>query len=389
MNTQNLPLNVETDEDGISITELLAILKPHRKKLLLAWIGGTLIGYACSYLLPVVYTAEARIMLPQSQQSGLSALMSQIPGAGMMGGGGGLGKDPAQLYIGLFQTKVISNNIIQRFNLLKHYEVKNLEKARMTLSSNIAFSSGKDSLIKVEVNDTDPKLATTIANTYPDELNKLLQTLTLTEASRRRKFFEDQLIQSKQQLTLAEVKFKELQEQSGVLRLEDQGKAIIERISGLRAQIAAKQVQIQSLKISATDENSQLKRAHAELDALQNQLASLENSSDAPKSVLTHNTKISDLNIDKLPSKGMEYIRRFRELKYQETMYELMIKQYEIAKMEESRTTQTVQLVDPATVPEMKSKPKRMVVALISGIACLLSMLAYAFFKQSSIKSKN
>jgi len=358
----------------ITLSDAFAFLMHHRKKFLLAGTISTLLGYGFSFTLPVIYTATAQTLPPQQQQSGLSSMLSQLP---ISMSGNGLIKDQPQLYIGLFKTTVITNRIISLFNLKTHYKRGTLSDTRDALLASVRFTAGKDTIIKIEVDDQNPSLAAQIANAYPEELNKFLQSLTISEASQKRKFFEAQLQQSKQQLTQAEIHFKELQEQSGILRLEEQGHAALAETSALRAQIASKEVEIQALKISATDASPAVKYLQAELDALHQQLNQLENNSnkkDVP----------SDVNLNKLPLKGMEYIRRYRDLKFQETMYELMIKQYELARIEEARTTQTVQLIDPALIPEKRSRPKRSQVALTSGIFGLFLTFIFTFIRNKN-----
>jgi tyrosine-protein kinase Etk/Wzc len=385
MQSTSIPSSVSmaTEDDELSLSDILAVFRPHAKTLLAIWLGASVMGYGASFLLPVIYTAKAKVLPPQSSGGGLSAMLSQLP-AGLAGAAGGLGKDQGQLYIGLLGTTTLANRMVERFDLKHHYRKESMGDTRDALLKQSVFTSGKDTLISIEVDDEDPKLAAKIANTYPEELNHLLQSAAISDASLRRKFFEEQLRKTKQDLSDAEINFKQLQEKTGIMRLEDQGRAVISAAATLRAQMTAKQVELQAIKISATEESSEARRLRAELDALQTQLMRVEQGSDETK---TEAADPFNLNVNKIPSKGMEYMRRYRDLKFQETMYELMVKQYEIAKMEEARTSQTVQLIDPALVPERKSKPKRSVVAALSGLSILLLSSIYIFFRSSKKNS--
>lgn len=363
-----------TNTQAVTLSNLFKMLAPYRKTLPAIGLASTVLGYAFSFTLPVIYTAKATFVPPQSQQSSMASLLNQLPAIG--GGSSLLSKDSSQYYLGLLNTSTVARNIIRQFNLQAYYNTKTLTATQATLNSRVIFQSAKNSLITVEVEDTSPAQAAAIANAYPEALNQLLQSMSTSEATQRRKFFETQLQLSKQQLIKAEINFKELQESSGVLRLEDQGHAAIENLSKLRAQIAIKEVELNALKTGATEANSQVKRLQAELQALNAQLSQVEKSKDSAP------TNLLNIAIDKLPSKGMEYLRRYRELKFQETMHEILIKQFETAHMDEAREFRIVQLVDPALPPEIRSKPRRASIAVSVGITAMFATLIYIFLRR-------
>jgi len=220
------------------------------------------------------------------------------------------------------------------------------------------------------VDDKDPKRAAELANGYVEEFRKLSATLAITEAARRRLFFEQQLQQAKDNLTTAENAMAKTQQSTGVLQIDSQARALIESAAVLRAQVVAKQVEIEGMRSFATDDNPNLVLAKQELAALEAQLNRVAGS---------QQDLGSDINLSKgrVTQAGMEYVRRFRELKYQETVFELLAKEFEVAKLDEAREGSIIQVVDAPVVPDKKSFPPRTLIVLASAI---LSFFVAAFW---------
>lgn len=227
----------------------------------------------------------------------------------------------------------------------------------------------KDGLITIEVTDTDPKLAADMANNYVNEFRKLTDGLAITEASRRRVFFQGQLLEANENLVTAEEAMKHMQQTSGVLQIDSQARSLIESAAALRGQVAAKEVQLQAMHSFATDDNPEVLVAEEQLSALKAQLAKL--SGTAPNSN-------ADIIVPKgnIPEAEMEYIRKLRDEKYYETIYELIAKQFEIAKLDEAREGAIVQVTDVAVPPDKHSSPLRtasVILATLLGffVACV------------------
>jgi uncharacterized protein involved in exopolysaccharide biosynthesis len=189
----------------------------------------------------------------------------------------------------------------------------------------------------------------------------LTQHLAVTEASQRRLFFEQQVQQAKDSLANAEVALKETQQKTGMIQLDSQAKAMLEAIGKLKAQVAAKEVELQAMKSFATEQNPDVVLTQEQLSALRGQLAKLEKQQP---------TDSADpfMAAEKVPAVALEYVRRLREVKYQEAIFELLAKQYQAAKLDEAKEAAVIQTVDPAITPDKKSSPER---ALILGIGLI------------------
>jgi len=378
MSTNN-EIQVPDQEDEISLLDLLLVLIRHKK--LLWQIPGVFIVIALAYgfIVKPVFEAKTSILPPQQQQSSAAAMLSSL--GGLAGGAGAaLGiKNPNDLYVAMLQSRAVADRLIARFKLQAYFEAKTMTDTRKKLQDLTKIASGKDGLISITVEDHSPKLAADLANAYVEELRRLSKTLAVTEAAQRRQFFEGQLQKNKQALADAEIGMKQLQQKTGVLQLEAQGKATVEALASLRAQIASRQVQLSAMKNFATEQNPDVQRVRAELDGLQTQLHRLTRGGNDDDVVVSRS---------RMPEVGIEYVRKMRELKYQEVLFELLSKQYELAKMDEAKDGASIQVLDAAIEPERKSKPKRALLLMLAAVGGFFLACILAFVLEALRKSK-
>jgi uncharacterized protein involved in exopolysaccharide biosynthesis len=361
-------------EGEISVLDILILLVEYKLFIVCFVLGAALLAAVVSLLLPVRYEAKIVLLPPQQNSSMSSALLGQLGSLGSLAAltGGNIGlRNPADTYVALLTSRTVEDAMIQRFGLMAEYHTQRLSDARSRLEDRTTTVAGaKDGLIRLSVEDGDPKRAAELANGYVEEFRKLSASLAITEAATRRLFFERQLQQAKDNLTAAEEAMRKTQQSTGVLQIDSQARALIESSAVLRAQVMAKQVQIQSMRSYAAEDNPNLILAQQQLGALQTQLEHLS-SSQADSG--------SDLNLSKgrVSESGMEYLRRLRDLKYHETVYELMAKEFEVAKLDEAREGAIIQVVDPAVPPDRKSSPHR---ALIVAAGAILASFVAGFW---------
>jgi uncharacterized protein involved in exopolysaccharide biosynthesis len=305
-------------------------------------------------------------------------MMNQLTAAG--GGslaalaGGGLLKNPNDIYIGLLTSRPIADAIIEKFSLAKVYHAKDMTAARNELAGNTVVTSEKNGFIAVSVTDKDKKRVAEMANAYTDQLRILTKTLAVTEASQRRVFYEEQLKQAREALVAAELAFQQVQQQKGLVQLDAQAKAMIESLAVLRAQVAAKQVEVQALRSYSTEQNPDVQLAEKELTSLQAEESRLEQSN--------HSPGIAGIGLGNVPAAGLEYLRAAHELQYQQALFDMLMKQYDAAKLDESKDAAIIQVVEPAIEPDHKSSPKRALIVLLFTFVgffagCLLALLRW------------
>jgi uncharacterized protein involved in exopolysaccharide biosynthesis len=323
-------------------------------------------------LVPSRYTAETVVLPPGQNSSTSSALLSQIGGGAFASlAGGSLGiKNTGDMYVSLFRGRAIEDSLIQRFGLMQRYREKRLSDARREFEKNSTAVLGvKDGLIRISVTDRDPKLAADIANGYVDEFRKLSASLAISEASQRRAFFQQQLLEANENLAAAEEAMKHTEQSTGILQIDSQAKSLIESAAILRGQIAAQEVELQGMTSYATEKNPQVVTAEQRLIALKAQLAKLSGTDANPS---------SDIMVPKgnIPEASIEYIRKLRDVKYYETITELIAKQFEMAKLDEAREGAIIQVSDVAVPPDKKSSPHRAItVALMALVAFMTAVL--------------
>src|SRR5271157_3233127 len=366
----------EIDRDKADVIEILLVLAQEKKRILLITMAAAVLATIVAFLLPKMYTATATILPPQQKQSALNSMIGQI---GVIAGLGAsdLGlKNPADLFVAMLTSRTIEDNLINRFDLRKVYRVRRYQDARKKLDERSEIIATKEGLISISVSDRDAQRAAEIANAYVEELHFLNQNLAITEAAQRRQFFEQQINAEREELSRAELALKQVQEKTGLVQADAQGKAIIESVADMRAQVAIHEVQLQAMRSYATPNNPDLKRAETELAGLRGQLAKLERN---PGALGNGNTGIPTRQ---LPQVESEYIRGLRDLKYHEALYEFLGKQLEAARIDEGQNAVLVQVVDHAVPPERKSSPKRMLIVLVSaGTAFLLACLGVLFME--------
>src|SRR5271157_2730347 len=361
--------------DEPDLIEILLVLAREKKRILQITLGAALLATMVAFLMPKMYTATATILPPQQKQSALNSMLGQIGAlAGLGGSDLGL-KNPADLFVAMLTSRTIEDNLINRFDLRKVYRVRRYQDARKKLDNRSEIIATKEGLISISVTDHEPRRAADIANAYVDELHNLNQNLAITEASQRRLFYEQKLKAERDELSVAELSLKQVQEKSGLLQPDAQGRTIITSIAELRAQVANHEVQLQTMRSYATPNNPDLKRAETELAGLRSQLAKLERGNAA-----AGNGNIA-IPARQMPEAELEYLRRAREVKYHEALYDFLGKQLEAARIDEGQSAILVQVVDRAVEPERKSSPRRMVIALVSAaiafvLACLGVLVA-------------
>lgn len=300
------------------------------------------------------------------------AMLSQLGGAaGAVAGAAGL-KNPSDVYIGMLKSRLVGDALIKRFSLQDVYELPSVEQARRRLEESTEISAGKEGMLQIVVEDQDSARAAQIANAYVDELEKVTKKLAVTQAAQKRLFYERQLELSKDKLAQAEVALKAALSEHGVVSVDSDSKALMETIVRLRAQISAKEIQLSSMSAFVTANNVEFKKTQQELISLRAQLSQLENGAGVKGSGNASGSR-----------QAFESITLLRDVKYHQMLYELLAKQYEMARLEEANDPMIIQVLDPAVKPERKFKPRRGLIIVLTALTSLLLASVFAFVRES------
>ena len=368
------------DDDEINLMDLVLVLAKHNRFIIKLTASVGMLAVAISLIMPNIYTAKTVILPPQQSASTASMLMSQLGGLASLAGGAAGIKSPNELHIGMLKSRTVADKMIARFKLKQKFKAKTMEATRAALAGGTEIKTGKDGFITIEYSDKDPKFAASIANAYVEELDRLNNTLAITESSRKRLFFEKQVKATRDNLASAELGMKQTQERTGLIEPEAQGQAIIIAASNLRAQVTAEEVKLQSMGSFTTPQNPDYQKQQQNLKSLRAQLAKIQGSGQQGRGDIMVPT-------GKLPETGLEYLRKMRDLKYQETLFELLSKQFEIAKIDEAKEAPLIQVVDKALAPEQRSKPKRTIIVILATLMAFFLGVLLAFVREASARA--
>ncbi len=361
--------------NGLGLLSVLSALKSKLRMLAVAsLVAGGIAGLVLLFI-PNYYTAVSTIVLPNSNRSFTNALIGQLgPIAALSGDLGS--RDSSDKYISLLKSNSVSDALIEEHNLKNVYKKVTIQELRDQLADHTRFQVLKGGLISISVTDGDPKRAAKLANGYVDQLYNLNSRLAVDEAAQRREFYQKQVEDAKQQLSTDEQRLKESQERTGLIQPEAQAKGVIETIAGVRAEIARNEIEIRTMETSATDANPDLVRLRAQQAGLRAELKKLGEPDTVTGLVGTRN----------LPSAGLEYARRMRDVKVDETILAALIREFEEARIDEARSAPLVQMVDRAQSPDKKAGPHRVAIILASMLSALIGSVAYVLLGGSRIK---
>jgi uncharacterized protein involved in exopolysaccharide biosynthesis len=358
---QSMPSSMP-DDDEISLLDLLQVVADNLRLLVLGPLVAGLLALGYSFTITPTYTATTKFMPPQQQQSAAASMLASLGALGGLAGAAGI-KSPADQYVAFLKSNSVQDALIDRFKLMDRLETKFREDARNALGGSVQIASGKDGLISIDASDKDPAFAAQLANAYVEELGRLLNRLALTEAQQRRLFFEKQLANAKDNLVKAEQALKASGVNSSAIKATPG--AAVESMARLKAGITAQEIKLGSMRGYLTESAPDFKQAQTELAAMRIQVARAEKEEPA------RNGGDSD------------YIARYRDFKYHETLFELFAKQYEVARIDESREGAVIQVLDVAQPPERKSKPKRAQMTVMTTFASGFTLLLMIFVRQA------
>jgi tyrosine-protein kinase Etk/Wzc len=373
-----LPGELRSQEQEFTFLDVILALARQKRFILAFTAICTVLAAIVSFLLPKEYTATVTILPPQQNTSLSGTLAMQLAGlsslSGMAGGGLGL-KSMNDMYVAMLKSTTVEDSVIRRYNLMHEYDKKYYVDARKSLERHTEIDgSNKDGLIRLSFESRDPNRAAEVANGYVEQFRTLSQHLAISEASQRRVIFEQQLEKTNKDLANAEEALKATELSTGMVQVDSQARALIESAARLRAEVTAKEVQIDAMHTYAAPDNPALAEAQQELDGLRAQFAKL---------VGSHGTAADDVFLPKgqIPQAGLEYIRRLRNVKYYEAIFDILARQLELAKLDEAKEGAFIQVVDAAAPPERKSFPKRTLITLAAAALGFSLAIMFALFQ--------
>jgi len=297
----------------------------------------TIVALLVSLTLPKWYSARA-VLLPPTEDdigSALSQFMPRgfagvrLPGAPTL----------ADVFVAVLKSRSVADRIVERFDLVKRYKARDAERAAKELEGHVKFLVGDEGTIAILAEDREPQTAAAMANAYVEELDSFNLKTRTTSAKRTRAFIEERLDLAKRDLAAAEDRLRDYQQARNLPAMASSDRGDSDVGTRLMAQKIALEVKLQVLRQSLAEDSEEVRRVRQELAAIERQVGGL-------------------------PRAGVEIMRLWRDVKVQEQVFELLTAQLEEARIRETRDTPTVQLLDAATVPLHKSRPKRSLIVI-------------------------
>ncbi|MBI1911528.1 MAG: lipopolysaccharide biosynthesis protein [Deltaproteobacteria bacterium] len=376
--------NLNSSEE-IDLLDYWRVLKKRRN--LIAYIIGAslVIAVVLCLALPKYYIARASVM-PPKDDSMLQGITSELSGS--LGGLASLaGADtPADLWVGILKSRNVKDAIIKKFGLMEAYDMDTIQDTLEELEENVAIEKSEDDdIVSVTVEDKDPVKAANMANAYIQELDRINRGSVMTSGHRTRSFIEKRLQEAKTELQAIEGALKHFQERNKAVKLDDQSKAIIESIGELKGQLMAKEVELDTLQSYAAPTNPRVQLLKTSIDGLKKKLRELEAGRGTKANPSARDVFIPT---DRIPGLTLEYATLLRDGKIQETVFELLTQQYEMARIQEVKDTPTVQILDYATPPDKEAKPKETHIFAFAFAGGILFSVFTAFFLEYIEKKK-
>lgn len=374
-------------DDEINLLDYWRVLQKHGRMILgLVFVSVFVVGFYTYFIATKIFESRTAILAPKESGGGggLAAALTASGAGQFLGGvipGGGTSRDT---FVAILKSRTMAEDLVGRFKLKDYYKSKYTEQAIKSLQSATDISVSKEGVITVKVEDKDPKLAADVATAYTTNLDRLFSKLGTTDASRQRAFIQERLEKTEKSLRESEEVLRRFQESNKAVVLQEQSRTALEAAARVRGEIAAAEVQLEVMRAFATESNPQVQQQKRQIEEMKKQLGQMEYGRGLDLSAASSNPgqhrREFIVPFSKVPELGMELIRLTREVKIQETVFNLLTQQLEQAKIAEARDTPTVQVLDKAVPAERKSKPSTTLNMAITGALSLFIGIFLAFF---------
>lgn len=362
-------IHPEESGDEISLLDVATTLGEEKSLIIRIAAFSTVAAILYAILATPIYTAKTVILPPQQQGNSASMALASLGTLGLLQGSGVDIKSKDDLYVALLRSNTLQNDLSHSLKLREYYKTENSESTLKILTNSTTVTADKKSgLITIEARDKDPNFSAKLANAHVEALIKLMGDMAVSEAQQRRLFLERQIKKTQEELAAAEVNFRNYSAKGGLQITGALAESSVRTSANLRGQIAAKEVELSTMRQFATQQNQELQRTASELAALRAQLAKIES---------------GDNQVIKSNSVGQQAVLALLAVKTQQSMLEALIKQLEIARVDEAKEGPLIQQVDIAQPPETRSQPKRKLIVLLALTAGIFAGVLAAFIRRA------
>ncbi|MFH1336352.1 MAG: GNVR domain-containing protein [Candidatus Zixiibacteriota bacterium] len=370
--------NKESEQEKVDIFSYLTVLVSYRRFIFFNFVGVCVIVAIISLFLPRWYRATTTILPPQTESLNLGIASS------LLGAASGLGSSyslplmatPSDVFAAILKSRTVTEAVVEKESLITAYQVKSKDAAIKELSSRVSVNVTSEGLITLSYEDRDRNRTADVANCFMQELDRVNRETSSSKAKNARIFIEERLAQTQKDLSSAEENLQKFQENNKTLVLDNQMKSAIQKAVDLKSEMVSSEIELNVLGKTMSPSHPQIQSLRSRINEINRQLELLEwgNQKEKPEE-----KTVLDVSFNQVPSLSLHLARLIREVKIQETVFELLTQQYEQYKIEENKDTPTVQVLDKAIPPERRARPKRAFLVVISGILSLFASVAFVF----------
>ncbi len=379
--------NQESEQNKVDIFSYLTVLVSYRRFIFLNFVGVCVIVAVISFFLPRWYRATTTILPPQTESFSLGMASS------LLGAASGLGSSyslplmatPSDVFAAILKSRTVTESVVEKESLMTVYHMKSEDAAIKELSSRMSVNVTSEGLITLSYEDRDRNRAADVANCLVQQLDQVNRQTSTSKAKNARIFIEERLAQTQKDLRSAEENLQKFQEENKTLVLDDQMKSAIQKAADLKAEMVTSEIELNVLGKTMSPSHPQIQSLRTRINEIKRQLDLLEWGDQKEK---PEDKTVLDVSFNQVPSLSLQLARLLREVKIQETVFELLTQQYEQYKIEENKDTPTVQVLDKAVPPEKRARPKRAFLVAISGILSLFASVALVFGQEYVKRSK-
>jgi uncharacterized protein involved in exopolysaccharide biosynthesis len=369
----------ESQAEKVNIYTYLAILVAYRRFIFLNLVGVCLIVALLSFLLPSWYRATTTILPPGGEAAlGLGAATSLLGAAPGFAASFSLPfmATPSDIVAAILKSRAVGEAVIKKEDLMEAYDTESMENALRELFSRVQIAVTPEGLISLSYEDRDRVRAAEVANRFMEQSDRIGRETSASQAKSARIFIEQRLAQTQEELTRAEEDLRRFQEENKTILLDDQMRASIEKAAELKAQMVSSQIELNVLSKTMSPTHPGIRSLRSKIDETRKQLEILERGKDEED---PEGKTVLDVPFSEVPSLSLKLARLIREVKIQEGVFELLTQQYEQYKIQETKDTPTLQVLDRAVPPERRARPRRALLVGLSGVLSLFASMVFVF----------
>jgi len=367
----------------VEIGDLIQTTYDHRRTIFIVGVVVFFLAIFYSLIATKIYRAQASFFIPTKSGSLMNSISSsklpQFLSSYLTPG------SKTDLFISFLESRTLSDDVINHFDLKDYYGEGSLDKTRRKLAGDVKFKTDKSDVISILVENKSSDKASEIANFFLKRVDSLHKKLNITEAGRQRVFLERRIRDIKKELSASEEEFADFQVENNLLNVEDQASATIEMIASLKEDLVKDKIELGTLKTYAQGNDIKIHKLKAAIKQAQGQLNQLKGKRKVKTAKQTPQKGYSSKDViiptKALPDASKEYLRRLRDVKVLQTIYKLLVQQHELAKLEEAKDSSTIMVLDKAVPPKIKYKPRRTMIVLIWTILSVIFSISFFFLR--------